>query len=211
MQCSTNRILAPIFFFLDTTFVLFFLHSATGAVIVKVCRPCPTSLFHSFLSFFSLSLTPLEKMRCRVANRLQSMKREGDDCKASNASAVALLNLYSRIRMKRQRSGIIISDIIISHLYMSLLEISEGKKKKERIDNEKDDGEMSRAWSDALRTSPSSSSSSLPSHSMILRPLSIHYFDREMISESSARTLSVTHRGFYLYYVYLSIDIYILI
>lgn len=91
---------------------------------------------------------------------------------------------------------------------MSLLEISEGKKKKERIDNEKDDGEMSRAWSDALRTSPSSSSSSLPSHSMILRPLSIHYFDREMISESSARTLSVTHRGFYLYYVYLSIDIY---
>ena len=153
-------------------------------------------------------------MRCRVANRLQSMKREGDDCKASNASAVALLNLYSRIRMKRQRSGMIISDIIISHLYMSLLEISESKKKKERIDNEKDDGAMSRAWSDALRTSPSSSSSSsssLPSHSMILRPLSIHYFDREMISESSARTLSVTHRGFYLYYVYLSIDIYILI
>ena len=97
---------------------------------------------------------------------------------------------------------------------MSLLEISESKKKKERIDNEKDDGAMSRAWSDALRTSPSSSSSSsssLPSHSMILRPLSIHYFDREMISESSARTLSVTHRGFYLYYVYLSIDIYILI
>ena len=106
----------------------------------------------------------------------------------------------------------------IRHHHLPSIYVSAGNQRgqteKERIDNEKDDGAMSRAWSDALRTSPSSSSSSsssLPSHSMILRPLSIHYFDREMISESSARTLSVTHRGFYLYYVYLSIDIYILI